>query len=90
LGPDFAKLKAPLLILQGERDARDFVTSAKQAYECALRNETQCELVFLSDAGHQFDLFQPGSKATKEAWDQTVAFLRRHLYPDAIRIVLPG
>jgi carboxymethylenebutenolidase len=90
LEPDFVKLNAPLLILQGERDARDFVTSAKQAHECALRNENQCELVLLSDAGHQFDLFQPGGNSTKEAWQRTVAFLRRHLYPDAIRIVLPG
>ena len=88
LEPDFIKLKAPLLILQGERDTIDFVISAKRAYECALRNEKPCEFVLLSEAGHQFDLFQPGSRASKEAWDRTVAFLRQHLYPETIRIVV--
>jgi carboxymethylenebutenolidase len=76
-----ARLRAPLLILQGDDDYTDFVTNAKRVRELSLRHGKACELVLYPGAGHQFDLFAPGSAATRDAWARTVAFLWRHLGP---------
>jgi carboxymethylenebutenolidase len=76
-----ARIKAPLLILQGALDSPDFVEQAKHACEELHRLEKPCELVIYPGAGHQFDLFQPGSLASNAAWERTLAFLRQHLGP---------
>lgn len=79
LEPALANLRAPLLILQGDGDSAGFVASAQRARERALGHDKVCELVIYGRAGHQFDLFEPRSEATLDAWDRMVAFLRQHL-----------
>jgi dienelactone hydrolase len=74
-----ASLDAPLLILQGESDYSHFVNEAKRVQELAERYEKICDLVLYSGTGHQFDLFEPSSAATQDAWARTVKFLRRHI-----------
>jgi dienelactone hydrolase len=39
--------------------------------------EKDCKLVLYPGAGHQFDLFDPASEATQDAWAQTLAFLKK-------------
>ena len=61
----------PLLVVQGTRDSEAFVERAKRA---AARNR-HSQLALLQDAVHQFDLFQPSSATSRDAWARTVAFL---------------
>ena len=75
------RLRVPLLILQGEKDDRDFVLNAEEAKEFASRNNAACEVVLYPGAGHQFDLFEPGGAAARDAWERTIRFLRQHLGP---------
>lgn len=79
-----ATLGAPLLILQGEDDSKDFVKNAKVAEELARQNEKECELILYPGAGHQFDLYEPNSNTTRDAWTRTIEFLRHHL-ADSLR-----
>ena len=76
--PDRAFLRTPLLVLQGEDDDMEFVNNAKGLKE---GHPNLCEVVVYPDTGHQFDLFEPNSAATKDAWERTVGFLRHHLMP---------
>ena len=69
-------LRTPLLVLQGESDAAEFVNNAKALKE---RHSKLCEVIFYPETGHQFDLFQSNTAATKDAWKQTVRFLNEHL-----------
>jgi dienelactone hydrolase len=55
--------------------------NAKKAQELATRYGHASELVLYPGAGHQFDLFEPGSTPARDAWDRTLAFLNRHLAP---------
>src|SRR5215831_1054868 len=71
-----APLRTPLLVLQGETDDAEFVNNAKALKE---RHSELCEVMFYSDTGHQFDLFESNGAATKDAWKQTVRFLKEHL-----------
>jgi len=74
-----ANLRAPLLVLQGGGDSPDFVANAKRIKELADFYSRRCEVIFYSGAGHQFDLFEPKSAAARDAWQQTLAFLRKRL-----------
>jgi dienelactone hydrolase len=71
-----ASLRTPLLVLQGETDEAEFVNNAKALRE---RHSELSEVIFYPDTGHQFDLFESNSAATKDAWKQTVRFLKEHL-----------
>lgn len=79
--PQIPLLRAPLLIVQGERDDTTFVESARAAERIAHEHGRVCELALYSDAVHQFDLFQPRGAASREAWERARSFLRRHLLP---------
>lgn len=72
----------PLLVLQGEDDDTEFVTNARAL---KARHAHHAEVIFYPGTGHQFDLFEPNSAATKDAWERTVGFLRRHLMPPTAR-----
>ena len=74
-----AALRAPLLILQGDRDSADFVMNAKKVKELSARYQKPCELVMYQAAGHQFDLFAPSCAATRDAWERTLSFLNKRL-----------
>jgi len=74
-----ANLRAPLLVLQGEGDSANFVANAKRIKELADFYHRECEVIFWPGAGHQFDLFEPKSAAAQDAWQQTLAFLRKRL-----------
>jgi len=76
--PERAFLRTPMLVLQGEDDDMEFVNNARGLKE---RHPNLCEVIFYPDTGHQFDLFEPNSEATKDSWEQTVKFLRHHLMP---------
>jgi dienelactone hydrolase len=76
-----ARVRAPLLILQGEEDSKEFVQNAKRAREISDLNQQRCELVLYHDAGHQFDFFAPNSDATRDARARTIEFLRQNLTP---------
>jgi dienelactone hydrolase len=78
-GSELTRLGAPLLLLQGEDDDDDFVTNAKRVQEIAARDEKPWEVVFYPGTGHQFDLFEPGGAAARDAWERTAKFLRQHL-----------
>jgi dienelactone hydrolase len=71
-----ASLRTPLLVLQGETDDAEFVNNAKALKE---RHSQLCEVIFYPETGHQFDLFESNTAATKDAWKQTVKFLKEHL-----------
>jgi dienelactone hydrolase len=71
-----ATLRTPLLVLQGETDDAEFVNNAKILKE---RHSELCEVIFYPETGHQFDLFESNTAATKDAWKQTVKFLKEHL-----------
>jgi dienelactone hydrolase len=77
--PQITPLRTPLLVLQGENDEVEFVNNARRLKAGLRCNEKVCEVVFYPAAGHQFDLFEPGSAATRDAWERTVRFLRQHL-----------
>ena len=76
---NITRLQAPLLILQGEEDSRDFVKNAKVAQELAHLHQKECKLILYPGTGHQFDLFGPKSDATRDAWTRTIEFLKEHL-----------
>ncbi len=76
---EVAKLDAPVLILQGERDSIDFVANARRIEQLARRNDSSCELILYPGVGHQFDLFEPNGVASREAWGLTLEFFQRHL-----------
>jgi dipeptidyl aminopeptidase/acylaminoacyl peptidase len=78
-GSNLAYLRAPLLILQGENDSEDFVTNAKRVEEISSRDDKPWEVVLYPNTGHQFDLFESGGAAARDAWERTVRFLRRYL-----------
>jgi len=78
-GSNLSHLRAPLLILQGENDSRDFVANAKRVQEISSRDDKAWEVVLYTNTVHQFDLFQSGGDAARDAWERTVRFLRRHL-----------
>ena len=80
-GSDLMRLHTPLLILQGEDDHTDFVTNAKRVQELAARDGRPWQAVSYPNTGHQFDLFEPGGAAARDAWERTVEFLREHLEP---------
>ena len=80
-GSDLMRLHTPLLILQGEDDHTDFVTNAKRVQELAVRDGRPWQAVSYPNTGHQFDLFEPGGAAARDAWERTVEFLREHLEP---------
>ena len=71
-----APLRTPLLVLQGENDGPEFVSNAKAL---SRRHSELCEVVLYPDTGHQFDLFEPNSAATSDAWERTLGFLKKHL-----------
>jgi dienelactone hydrolase len=83
-GSDLMRLHAPLLLLQGEDDDTYFVTNAKRLQEVAVRGGRPWQAVSYPDTGHQFDLFEPGGAAARDAWERTVEFLRHHLEPTAL------
>lgn len=80
-GSELMRLRTPLLLLQGEDDDKDFVTNARRVQELAIRDGKPWEVVFYPSTGHQFDLFESGSPAARNAWERMVAFLRQHLAP---------
>ena len=84
-GSELMRRRVPLLLLQGEDDEDDFVTSAKRVQEIAIRDGKPWEVVLYPGAGHQFDLFEPGGAAARDAWERTVRFLRQHLGPSTLR-----
>ena len=47
--------------------------------EIAARGEKPWDVVFYAGTGHQFDLFEPGGAAARDAWERTAKFLRQHL-----------
>jgi len=71
--PMVARIRSPLLLVQGRDDAATFVAGAQEAARFA---PERVELRLYEGAVHQFDLFQSRSAATREAWDRTVAFLK--------------
>src|SRR5262245_26962520 len=81
--PSLKDLRAPLLILQGDNDSKDFVETAKRVKEVSTGTDSIREVVLYLDAVHQFDLFQANSAATRDAWDRTIKFLKHHLGPTA-------
>jgi len=83
--PQVATLRTPLLVLQGENDEAEFVNNAKRLKEGSGCNERACKVVFYPDTGHQFDLFEPNSAATRDAWERTLSFLSQHLKPSTIK-----
>ena len=78
-GSELMRLDAPLLLLQGEDDDADFVTNAKRVQELAIRDGRPWEVELYPSTGHQFDLFEPGGAAARDAWERTARFLRQHL-----------
>jgi dienelactone hydrolase len=78
-GSNLGYLRAPLLILQGENDSQDFVANAKRVQEISSRDDKPWEVVLYSNTGHQFDLFESGGDAARDAWERTIKFLRLHL-----------
>jgi len=80
-GSELMRLDVPLLLLQGEDDDADFVTNAQRVQELAHRDGRPWEVLFYPGTGHQFDLFEPGGAAARDAWERTVGFLRQHLEP---------
>jgi dienelactone hydrolase len=76
-----AGLRTPFLVLQGENDYPHFVVSAQRVKEISLRDGKTGEVVLYPACGHQFDLFQPNSAATRDAWERTLRFLKQHLKP---------
>ena len=80
-GSELMRSRAPLLLLQGQDDEADFVTSAQRVQEIAVRDKRPWEVVFYPGTAHQFDLFEPGGVAARDAWERTVKFLRQHLAP---------
>jgi dienelactone hydrolase len=61
-----------LLVLQGDRDADQFVESARRLAE----RRKDAAVRFVPGAVHQFDLLQPWRAATRRALVETIAFLR--------------
>jgi len=84
-GSELMQLRAPLLLLQGEDDEADFVKNAKRVQELATRDERPWQVVFYPGSGHQFDLFEPGGTAARDAWERTIRFLRQHLEPTTLK-----
>ena len=80
-GSDLMRVRTPLLLLQGEDDDPEFVTNARRVQELAIRDGKPWEAVLYPGTGHQFDLFESGSPAARNAWERTVAFLRQHSAP---------
>ena len=78
-GSELMRLRTPLLLLQGEDDDDDFVANARRVQELAIRDGKPWDVVLYPGTGHQFDLFEPGSPAARDAWERTVAFLRQHV-----------
>lgn len=66
------RLRSPLLIVQGTRDAAAFVQSAEAAASLA---PDRVELLKCQGLRHQFDVFQPLSRGAQHAWQRTVEFL---------------
>lgn len=80
-GSELMRLRTPLLLLQGEDDDKEFVTNAGRVQELATRDGKPWEVVFYPGTGHQFDLFESGGPAARNAQERTVDFLRQHLAP---------
>jgi carboxymethylenebutenolidase len=81
--PALANVKAPVLGLYGEDDARVNATIEPAKAEMQKLNKTY-EVEIYKGAGHGFLRAQSGReganlKATQEAWPRTLAFLRKHL-----------
>ncbi len=80
---EIAKLKIPLLVLQGDADSnRVFVDNALAMQKVALEYHTPLELVLYRGADHGFDI--PNSPvydpiSTADAWKRTISFLDRHV-----------
>jgi pimeloyl-ACP methyl ester carboxylesterase len=70
--PLLPHITAPLLAVQGGRDAESFVRSARDAARLA---PDSVRLLELARAGHQFDLFEPAAAHTRAAWEATTDFL---------------
>lgn len=80
---ELAKIKAPVLGLYGEDDARVNATIPPAEAEMKKLGKTY-ETHIYKGAGHGFLRQQDGReganlKATREAWPRTIAFLREHL-----------
>ena len=78
-GSNLPFLRCPLLILQGENDTEDFVENARRVQALSIRDDEPWEVVLYPKTGHQFDLFESGGAAARDAWERTVKFLRRYL-----------
>lgn len=74
-------LRSPVLIIQGAGDRPAFVASAEAAADRANTEGHRCEMVLYPNTGHQFDLFEANGPAARDAWLQTLMFLRRSLAP---------
>jgi carboxymethylenebutenolidase len=77
------RLRAPVLLHQGDADSSAFVTNARAFADEALRIGKPCELVMYPNVRHQFDLFEPRSPCTREAEERTIAFLKTALGCDS-------
>ena len=78
-GSSLRYMRAPLLILQGENDYGDFVANARRVQELSIRDEKPWDVVMYPNTGHQFDLFEFGGAAERDAWKRTVSFLKQNL-----------
>ena len=70
------RLRTPMLVVQGTRDAGSFIDAARSLAAAA---PDRVELVTYSDAPHRFDVLQPGSQAARDALARTVAWLGRRV-----------
>jgi carboxymethylenebutenolidase len=80
--PTLAAIKAPVLGLYGEDDARVNATIEPATAEMKKMNKTY-EVEIYKGAGHGFLRAQSGRdganlKATQAAWPRTIAFLKKH------------
>jgi len=69
------RLAVPVLIHQGDQDSSAITANASALPAEALRQGKRLEFVVYTGAVHQFDLFEPKSSATREAWQRSLAFL---------------
>lgn len=73
------KLRAPLLVLQGARDAATFVSGARAVATLRGGLVARREVHVYHDAVHQFDLVQPWSESSRNAWRHLIDFLRTNV-----------
>jgi len=77
-------IKAPILILQGEKDGYpSFIDDAKTFHTLLRAQNKDCELVLYEKAAHMFDFsFSSGmnnANAAQDAWIRGIRFLKTHL-----------